>query len=164
MYASTKLLNLYYATHYDVRMRGGKRVTLRVGDQVPLSLIGWANDTWPLVFISACNPQSIKLPAQENRQRMNDLLERLGEMHARVLPGAGQIPGQDWREPSLLIAGLTIEGADSLAFDFDQNAILIAHKGNQIGLRIYRPKWASPAGAVSAIETQPTSQPRPDDP
>lgn len=141
MNAPAELLELYRVSHYDVRMPGGKRVTLRVGDQVPFALADWANDTWPLSFISACNPRSKKRPAKENRQHMRALLDRLALQRTRVLPGVGHIPGQNWREPSLLVAGLTIEQADSLAFNFDQNAIVIAHKGDHVGLRIYRRDW-----------------------
>lgn len=158
MSAPSALLDLYLASHYDVRMPGGKRVTLRVGQAVPLVLVDWTKDNWPLVFVSACNPQSRKLPAKLNRQRMRALLERLGAQQARVLAGAGHIPGQDWREPSLLVAGLTIEQADSLAFDFDQNAILIADKVDLLELRIYRPQWATPPAAIREFETQPSSQ------
>lgn len=157
MSAPSALHDLYLASHYDVRMPGGKRVTLRVGQAVPLVLVDWTEDNWPLVFVSACNPQSRNLPAKVNRQRMRALLERLGAQRTRVLAGAGHIPGQDWREPSLLVAGLTIEQADAIAFDFDQNAILIADRVDKVELRNYHPQWATLTAAIREFRTQPAS-------
>lgn len=152
MNAPADLLDLYRATHYDVRMPGARRVSLRVDGRVPLAFIEWANDTWPLSFISACNPRSTRLSAKENHQRMQALLKRLRSQQASILAGVGHIPGQPWREPSLLVAGLTIEQLDSLAIDFDQNAIVIARNGDHVGLRIYRPEWAPLPNWISAIE------------
>ena len=147
------LLELYRNTCYDIRMSGGKRARLRIGEPVPSALINWANDTWPLFVVSACNPQSREFPAKENRLRMRMLRNRLASLPARLLPGVGHIPGQDWREPSLLVAGLNVENADSLAFKFNQNAIVIARNNHSVSLRIYCPKQATSLNTISGIET-----------
>lgn len=137
MKATARLLNIYRETHYDLRMPGGNRVTLRVGNRVPQCLLEWANGAWPLVYISACNPRSVRLPKQINRQRMRTLLHRLSLQSVRVLAGVGHIPGQGWRESSLLVVGLTMEQTDLLAIEFAQNAVVIACKDEPVDLRGY---------------------------
>lgn len=136
--ATPALLDLYRATHYDVRMPGGKRVTLRIGDQIPRALLDWAKDARSLVIVSASNPESRALPVMENRQRMRALLDRLSVSRKQILAGVGHIPGQGWRESFLVIAGIAIQEADLLAVEFGQNATVVADGHSHVArLRIY---------------------------
>ncbi|HET9034093.1 MAG TPA: DUF3293 domain-containing protein [Dokdonella sp.] len=152
MNAAADLLDVYRASHYQVRMPGGRRVTLRIGQPAPLALINWADPDWPLACISACNPQSEKLSATHNRQRMRELLGRVRSYQGRVLAAAGRIPGHEWRESSLLVAALTLDRIDTLALDFDQNAVVVIRPGLRIRLRIYRREWASLSDPTSDLE------------
>jgi hypothetical protein len=136
-------ITLYRETNYDVRLPGGARATLRIGRPVPESLRSWTRHDWPLFFVSACNPSSKKLTAIENRNRTRALMENLDRSRTRRLIGVGHMVHQPWREPSFLVAGLSIELADHLAVAFAQNAIVIAVSPTSTRLRIYRKDWRS---------------------
>jgi hypothetical protein len=138
-------IDLYRRTSYDVRLPGGKRASLRIGRHVPLAIKEWTAQSWPLAFISACNPQSEPVPAKRNRQRMRAMCERVRKL-CRVLPGAGHIPDPHWREASLLVAGLPMARVDALAREFGQNAIVTVAQDQRAVLRIYRTDWRSEAG------------------
>ncbi|WP_257389637.1 DUF3293 domain-containing protein, partial [Tahibacter caeni] len=81
-------------------------------------------------------------PAADNRAALRTLL---GEVRAfagaRVLPGVGHLPGERWREPSLLVAGLTLAAVDALACRHSQNAIVLAHGNAPAQLRGYGAVW-----------------------
>jgi hypothetical protein len=135
------LLDFYRQTSYDVRLPGGARASLRIGKPVPESLCLWARRDWPLLFISACNPHSKPLPADENRDRTRTLLSRLDRSRLRRLVGVGRMAHQAWREASFLVAGLSLELADRLAVEFGQNAIVVAVNPISTRLRVYRNEW-----------------------
>ncbi|HMM65695.1 MAG TPA: DUF3293 domain-containing protein [Dokdonella sp.] len=141
MHSPEQLVALYRQASYEARLPGGARATLRIGKPLPDSLKSWARRDWPLVFISACNPASRKLPASENRHRMHALGARLERLRLRRLVGVGRIAHAPWREPSFLVAGLSLEAADRMAAEFDQNAIVIAMNPASARLRIYRRDW-----------------------
>jgi hypothetical protein len=132
------LLALYRACHYAVRLPGGRtRATLRVDEPVPQALNDWLAEAPFGAFITAYNPRSIAQPASENRAAQQALLDTLRTSGARVLPGAGRIPGQSWREPSLFVAGPTLTEIDALACRHSQNAIVLAHGNGLARLRSY---------------------------
>jgi hypothetical protein len=131
---------LYRSTRYDVRLPGGMRARLCIGRHVPPAIDEWAGESWPLAFVSACNPRSEAIPPVRNRQRMRSLLERLRNS-CRLLPAVGHGPDPHWREASLLLAGLPITVVDALAREFGQNAIVTAARGQPAVLRIYREDW-----------------------
>lgn len=141
MSTRSELLALYLATHYRARLPGGRYTSLRIGTPVPADLCAWAAQDWPLVFITAHNPHSREFPRQENRQRQRELLRKLKARSLRVLPGVGHIPGQAWREPSLLVAGLAIDHADRLAQQHEQNAIVVANDALETRLRLRSRIW-----------------------
>lgn len=135
-----ELVSLYRAAHYEVRLPGGERVALLIGQPCPPALIEWSSDRM-LACITAYNPQSRSLPAVENRQRQRDLFALLKASGANILPAVGRIPGQSWREPSLIADGIALASIDALARRFDQNAIVIVDNSQSARLRIYRTGW-----------------------
>jgi hypothetical protein len=137
----TQLLDIYRATSYDVRLPGGARTSLRIGKPVPEALRLWVRRDWPLLFISACNPHSKQLAADDNRDRSRTLLDRLDRSHLRRLVGVGRATDRAWREASFLVAGLSLEAADRLAVEFGQNAIVVAINPVSTRLRVYRNEW-----------------------
>lgn len=141
-----QLVALYRETAYDARLPGGLRASLRIGRPVPDSLRAWAGSEWPLVFISACNPRSMRLAAGANRIRMRALAERLDRLGLRRLAGVGHIVRRPWREPSFLVAGLALEPADRLAAEFDQDATVVALDPAATRLRIVRAAWRARIG------------------
>ncbi len=139
--AREDLFDLYCRSRYDARLPGGERATLQIGELVPEALRSWVGNDWPLLFISACNPHSRELQVKANRRRMQALLARLDQTHARRLVGVGHVSHPSWREPSLLVAGLPLKTADLLAQEFGQNAIVVATNTMRAKLRIYRNEW-----------------------
>ena len=141
MPSPSQLLDLYRETSYDVRLPGGTRSSLRIGKPVPEFLRLWGRRDWPLLFISACNPHSKQLSADDNHDRTRTLLSRLDRSRLRRLVGVGRLANQAWRETSFLVAGLSLESADRLAIEFGQNAIVVAVNPLSTRLRLYRNEW-----------------------
>ncbi|MBL8300309.1 MAG: DUF3293 domain-containing protein [Rhodanobacteraceae bacterium] len=135
---ATELLALYHASHYLVRLPGGRgRATLRIGEPIPQPLAEWlAGETFGF-FITAYNPHSVAQPAGANRRTQKQLLDTVRACGARVLPGVGRIPGQRWREPSLFVAGLSLSEVDALAEHHGQNAIVLVQAHGIAELRCY---------------------------
>jgi len=132
------LHRLYAACHYDVRLPGGGRATLRIGEPLPAPLADWLADAPFAAFVTAYNPRSRLQSAAHNRAAQRTLLREIRSVAgARVLPGAGHLPGQRWREPSLLVAGLALTAVDTLACRHSQNAIVLAHRNAATQLRGY---------------------------
>jgi len=131
------LYRLYAACHYDVRLPGGGRATLRIGEPLPASLADWLGDAPFGAFITAYNPRSQRQSPSFNRAAQHALLHDLRGAGARLLPGVGRMPGERWREPSLFVAGLTLTAVDGLACRYSQNAIVLAHRNAATQLRGY---------------------------
>ncbi|MBN8726178.1 MAG: DUF3293 domain-containing protein [Xanthomonadales bacterium] len=135
------LLAAYRDTHYEVAMPDGSIATLRVGQGAPPAILDWMQPDPLTAFVSADNPHSCAVPNADNTLRHAALQGRLRALPCRVLPGLGHVPGSAWRENALLVAGLDLGTLDALARAFDQNAIVIAHRGGPARLRMYRPEW-----------------------
>lgn len=132
------LLALYRACHYAVRVPGGhSRAVLRIDEPVPGVLCDWLGPAAFGAFVTACNPRSQPQPAARNHAAQRLLLTAIHAAGARALPGAGRIPGQPWREPSLFVAGLDLAAVDALAQRHAQNAIVLAWRGGIAQLRTY---------------------------
>jgi hypothetical protein len=132
------LIALYRACHYEVRLPGGRtRATLRIDAPIPPALNDWLADAPFGAFITAYNPRSLARPAVDNRAAQRSLLDAIRAAAARALPGVGRMPGQPWREPSLFVAGMTLDAVDALACGHSQNAIVLAHGNGIAQLRCY---------------------------
>lgn len=132
------LLALYRASHYEVRLPGGRtRATLRIDQAVPPPLCDWLGAAPFGAFITAYNPRSTQQPAALNRAAQQALLAAVRAAGGRALAGVGRIPGQPWREPSLFVAGLDLAAVDALACRHSQHAIVLAHRNGLAQLRCY---------------------------
>lgn len=100
----------------------GQPVVARVGARCPpLDAIAGAGWAW----ITAANPGSRPLTAEENAIRMGGLALRLQESGYRSWPAESAADDGGWPvEPGLFVVGLSRESARSLAVEFGQNAIL----------------------------------------
>lgn len=87
-------------------------------------------DTW--AFVTACNPGSVPLSADENAERMNRLREVLTRF--TTYPGESSDPAGDWPEPSVLVVGIGRTEAVEVAKAFGQNAILAGVRGEAVEL------------------------------
>jgi len=76
-------------------------------------------------FITAWNPYSKQLSAQENEERHQALIAEIKGRSLSFLPGVGQHPSNNWLgEQSVLVLGLSLEAAKTLGRRFDQNAVV----------------------------------------
>jgi hypothetical protein len=110
----------------------------------PRTIVDWIGVGGFAAYVTACNPYSRMLTDAQNEARAARLRERLSA--ARFLDGAGVIPDESWREPSLLINGIGLADIDALAHDFDQNAAVIVRSDRPAQLRIYRTDWRNIVG------------------
>jgi hypothetical protein len=78
-------------------------------------------ESW--AFLTACNPGSDPLSAEENEQRLEQL-RRLVAGRWFHLPGEGRSPDATWREASLWIRGIRLAEAIELAERFGQLALV----------------------------------------
>jgi hypothetical protein len=150
-----ELLALYRRTHYDVDLAQGGTATLRIGAPPPPSVADWIGTDTYAIYLTACNPHSQALPPERNAERMAALRDALGNTGARWLEGRGGIPGQDWSEPSLLVAGLALEDADRLARAFGQNASVRIAAVAPACLRLHRSDWRTLVAAAADLEHDP---------
>ncbi len=76
-------------------------------------------------FITAWNPFSQPLTAQENEERHQALIAEIKSRSLSFLPGVGQHPSNNWLgEQSVLVLGLSLEAAKTLGRRFEQNAVV----------------------------------------
>ena len=146
------LLALYRESHYDVELPDGETATIRVSAPLPEPIVHWIGREGVAVYMTACNPYSQSLPAAENELRLERLRERLRERGCAFLEGAGHVPGENWREPSLLVRGIDESVVDALVHEYDQNAVLMVRSLAGPVMRIYRPDWKAEIGAADDIE------------
>lgn len=135
------LIQLYRDTHYDVRLPGGHRATVSVGQPIPAPLREFLGNAADAHLVSACNPFSVPTCTNKNRQRMHELVGLAKASNQPVLPGVGHIPGQAWRESFLLLANLDVEMVDAIARRFEQNAVVRLLADQAVRLRIYPNVW-----------------------
>lgn len=148
------LLAFFRETHYDVAMPEGGIVALRTG-QLPAAAIARWIGGGAAIYMTACNPYSQAMSRDENARRQAALRSDLDTLGARVLDGTGHIPGERWREPSFLVAGLDLAAVDALARAYEQNALLVVEPGKPVRMRIYRPEWRAAAGTAADVEWAP---------
>ncbi|WP_440223199.1 DUF3293 domain-containing protein [Dokdonella sp. MW10] len=145
------LLAAYRNTRYDVRLPGGRRLTIRIGDPPPVALILPRGDpTHASAILTACNPRSLPLPAADNRRRMHELVRTLVGHGLLMLPAVGCAPGDAWREASLLVPSIPLDLLDALARRFGQNAVVTLVP--EARLRVYREDWRAKYGKGAAID------------
>jgi S-adenosylmethionine synthetase len=82
-------------------------------------------------YITAHNPGSRLLTAQENAVRHHRLVRHVEERGLTHLPGQGVGDGGDWpAEESLLVLDVTEEHAVALGAEFGQNAVVFGRRGD----------------------------------
>ena len=115
----------YSQTHYLVT-EPGRECVLCVGEHdetlLQLQMDHGVNCS---AFITACNPYSQTLTNEANRQRQAELASVLDAMGLTGYVGVGRHPDGNWpAEPSFLVLGIDLAGAQALGRRFDQNAVI----------------------------------------
>jgi hypothetical protein len=146
------LLALYRESHYDVHLSRERTATIRIGEPAPAPLAHWIGDAHIAYYLTACNPYSTPLTAEENDARLATLRAGLDARGVAYLEGAGHVPGEAWRERSLFVRGIGEEEVAELARRFEQNGIVVARSHGVSTLRVYRPDWRTVVGDVADVE------------
>jgi len=105
-------------------------IDIRVGEPCPALdrlLAEYGVKNW--AFITAWNPMSRLLPADENHRRASRLAVELADSY-RVIAGCGVGDAGDWvPEESLLVLGIAEADAVASARRFGQRAIVAGERG-----------------------------------
>jgi hypothetical protein len=137
----------YRDTDYVAMLPGGDTV-IRIGQPAP------AVDAWleregkrTALVISACNPMSRPLSAEENATRHAALMAKAIEEGWSFVEAVGRSPDGAWSEASLLIADLGVTEANLLARRFEQAGYVWIESGKPASLRIRttRDTWVEEA-------------------
>ena len=118
------LIQAYMET--DFHVLGGVSFTLRVATPSnELLETHKAHRVECSAFLTACNPFSKELNANDNDARQLALSRELASRSLEFVEGIGQHPSNQWPgEPSYLVFGLTLEAAKTLGARLEQNAIV----------------------------------------
>lgn len=126
---SAELDAAYRAAIYLV-VDGGESLRFSVGALAPeLDRRIAARGARGAVFLSAENPGSVRLPAEENATRTRALRARLDAAGHAVLDGESRAADGGWREASFLVVGLDEPTATRWARELGQAAIVILEVG-----------------------------------
>lgn len=119
-----ELLRAYRETHYCVY--GPTPFVLRIDSaSPPLAALHQRMGVSCSAFITACNPYSQAIGAEENARRHAALAADLARQGWVFFEGVGQHPDNGWpAEPSFLVLGLTREAASAWGRALQQNAIV----------------------------------------
>ena len=120
----------YRATAYRVYLPGGT-VEIRIGEvngQLDAFLAAAKARDW--AFISAVNPASRILPAEENAKRHAGLCHDVGVAGLSGFPGEALADAGDWpTEAGLLILDMDEQAAREAGRRFGQNAVVWGARG-----------------------------------
>jgi hypothetical protein len=123
---SPELLQAFADTHYIVHHEAP--FVMHIGQPCPeLKALMAEHNALSAAFITAWNPFSQNLPAKENQARQDELEANLKKRGLICIDGIGKHPSNKWPgEVSVLVLGLDLEAAKSLARHYDQHAFVWA--------------------------------------
>lgn len=140
-----RLRQAYAATAYLVEAGPCGPFVIRVGERsagADALLAAAGADAW--AFITAANPGSVPLAAEDNAARMARLARLVRDRGLEHYPGQGIGAEAGWpAEASLLVVGLAEDDAVALARRFDQLAIVAGRRGEAARL-----VWVDRAAAI----------------
>ncbi len=137
--SDTDLLKAYRSAIYQVRLPGGRRVSLVPGKVLPAVLGSLcADDDTPCALITAWNPYSQRTSRHRNRLAMRSLCQQLRQLESQYcLPALSRAADGNWREVQLFVVGVAINELDRLAHNFGQEAILFGTPAKILTIRHY---------------------------
>jgi hypothetical protein len=121
-----ELLQAFADTHYIVHHEAP--FVMHIGQPCSeLSALMDEHNALSAAFITAWNPFSQNLHAKENQARQNELKANLKRRGLVCIDGIGKHPSNNWPgEASVLVLGLDLEAAKSLARHYEQHAFVWA--------------------------------------
>jgi len=133
-----KLIKAYRQASYVV-FEDDEEIVLKVG-QVSPKLVSTMkkNEVNCAAFLTAYNPHSRPLELIANQQAQAKLLEQLQSLNINYLVGEGRDDSGNWKaESSVLALGISLQNAEILAQQFQQNAFVwINNLDGLVGLRL----------------------------
>lgn len=133
------LVAAYRATSYCVNL-DGKLFKLRIGQPSPglddwLTVNGYSRWAW----LTAVNPRSRQLPAEENAVRIAVLSRNLTQTGWLVYSAEAIADEGDWPpEASVFVPGMGAASALALAAEWEQHACVVGVQGKSPRLRWVR--------------------------
>lgn len=123
---SADLLQAFAETHYIVYHEDP--FLMQIGQPCPeLKALMTEHKALSAAFITAWNPFSQNLSAKENQARYDNLKANLKKRGLISIDGIGKHPSNNWPgEVSVLVLGLDLEAAKSLARHYEQHAFVWA--------------------------------------
>ena len=116
------LIQAYRETDYRVLAETPFVLTVGIASQDLIRLYQ-AHKVACAAFVTAFNPFSQELTADENHRRQAELAKELTRLGLEFVEGVGQHPGGNWPgEASFLVFGLALEAAKSLGHCMEQHA------------------------------------------
>lgn len=119
-----ELLQAFADTHYIVHHEAP--FVMHIGQPCPdLKALMAEHNALSAAFITAWNPFSQTLHAKENKTRQDDLKASLKRRGLICIDGIGKHPSNKWPgEFSVLVLGLDLQAAKSLARHYEQHAFV----------------------------------------
>jgi hypothetical protein len=112
-----------YTDQGDIRINPGRRSAALDGLLNERRIHEWA-------YVTAYNPASRQLPAEDNVRRQQELVDAVRERGLPFLEGEGIGEDAGWpAEPSILILGIGSDDARALGRQFGQLAIVVGRAG-----------------------------------
>jgi hypothetical protein len=129
------LLKAYKETRFVVWTAEGE-IVLRIGERnLQLETFMAKFGAVSSAFVTACNPGSVNLSAEENQTRQTTLTEEIGKAGYVSFCGEGVGQDQAWAsEASVLIVGILRGEAQRLGMSFGQLAVVFAERGRAVEL------------------------------
>lgn len=129
-----ELQRAFEETHFIVHHQPS--FTLRIGQSSPeLDTLLQETDNNCAAFITAWNPMCQALSDAENQSRQQSLMDAIDRRGLLYHPGIGQHPSNGWPgEESVLVLGLQLEAARSLAREWGQLAFVWVEREHPVEL------------------------------
>jgi hypothetical protein len=120
------LAQAFAETHYIVHDEAP--FVMHIGQPCPeLKALMAEHNAQGAAFITAWNPFSQSLHAKENQARQEELKANIKKRGLICIDGIGKHPSNNWLgEVSVLVLGLDLEAAKSLARHYEQHAFVWA--------------------------------------
>lgn len=121
-----ELQKAFAETNYIVHHESS--FAMHIGQPCPeLEELMYNRNALSAAFITAWSPFSQNLPAKENQARQDELKANLKKRGLICIDGIGKHPSNKWPgEVSVLVLGLDLEAAKSLARHYEQHAFVWA--------------------------------------
>ena len=138
---SPRLIKAYREAVYVVHL-GDREIALQVNkasSQLAELMKEWEVTT--AAFLTAFNPYSQTLDAQENEARQKRMWADALPLCPKIFPGIGRDKDDQWpHELSMLTLGIHLEDAKALANQYEQNAFLwVSNEQGFVSLKLQHP-------------------------